>query len=152
MRLPEFRNEEDLQSEDDLANDSSAAGGNLDRSVRGARDQTLRFTRVALPEDDAQQWCHEPNSEDVVSVGEEAYAGNDTGSNMIPSERRFVDLFQGKTAAFIRIGNVREIVVEVVESMVSAAGDVRHDHTSVRGNRNSVRVVVRVPSVGVLLS
>jgi hypothetical protein len=55
---------------------------------------------------------------DIVGIREETDTCHHTGANMVPSERRLVDLGQGETSALIHVVDVSEVIVEVVESSV----------------------------------
>lgn len=66
--------------------------------------------------DDTQHNGQERNTEDVIAVGEETCAGYQDGANVVPAEGRLVDLGEGKTTALVRVLDVREVIVEVVEA------------------------------------
>lgn len=55
-------------------------------------------------------------------VGEETNAGDDNGTDMVPAKRRLVNLGQCQTTALVGVSDMCEVVVEVVESGVSARG------------------------------
>jgi hypothetical protein len=62
----------------------------------------------------------------VVGVGEEAHAGDNAGTNMIPSKRSLVDLGQSQTTTLIGILNVSKVIVKVVKGIVASVGQDRH--------------------------
>jgi hypothetical protein len=65
---------------------------------------------------------------------------------MVPAERSLVDLSESKTTTLIGVLNVGEVVVEVVEGIVTTTGLVGRDD---RGwNWSSHCVYVVLPSVG----
>ena len=51
-----------------------------------------------MPVDDAQHRGDQVDGKDIVGIREEAYASNNDGTNMIPTERSFVDFGKGETA------------------------------------------------------
>jgi hypothetical protein len=58
----------------------------------------------------------------VVGVSEETNTGDNTGSNMVPSEWSFINLSQSETTTFIWVLDVCEVVVEVVECGITTCG------------------------------
>lgn len=59
------------------------------------------------------------NSKDVIGICEETDTCNDASTDMIPPKWSLVNLCKCKTTAFVDIGYVTEIVVEVMECVVS---------------------------------
>jgi hypothetical protein len=110
------------RTEPDLADDGSGRGSKLDGRVLGRGEGAL----VVLSVDDTQHNRQQRHAEDVVAVGEEAGAGHQTGAHMVPAKRRLVDFGQGQTTTLIRVLDVREVVVEVVERVVPAGRLVSH--------------------------
>jgi len=66
-----------------------------------------------VPKYDTQHGGDEVDSENVVGVGEETYAGDDNGTNMIPTKRSLVDLGKGKTSTLIGILDLPQLSVAV---------------------------------------
>lgn len=64
----------------------------------------------------------------IVGISEETNTGDNTGTNVIPSERSLVDLGESKSPSLIGVLNVCEVIVEVVESGVSTSGLVGGGH------------------------
>ncbi len=58
----------------------------------------------------------------IVGVSEESDTSNNTGPNMVPSKRGLINLSKGKTSSLVRVSNVREVIVEVVEGSVASGG------------------------------
>jgi hypothetical protein len=59
---------------------------------------------------------------------QEASSGDEDSANMVPAERRLVDLREGKSSALIGVFDMRKVVVEVVERGVPAGGLVDSSH------------------------
>lgn len=67
------------------------------------------------------------NTEDIIGIREETNTGDDASTNMVPSEWGLVDLGEGKSSSLIRVGDMSEVVVEVVErSVTSRCGSYGH--------------------------
>ena len=75
-----------------------------------------------MPENDAQHGGNEVDSKDVIGVGEETYAGDDNGTDMIPTKRSLIDLGKGKTSTLIGILDLPQLSVR----SRSQAFNVRH--------------------------
>ena len=58
----------------------------------------LRFGR--MPVNNTQHSGDQVDGEDVIGVGEEAYASHDAGSHMVPTERGLVDFSEGKPTSW----------------------------------------------------
>jgi hypothetical protein len=63
-------------------------------------------------------WCSKHT--DIVRIGEETGAGNQTGTHMVPAEGSLVDFGEGESAALVGVCDVGEVIVEVVEGVVPA--------------------------------
>lgn len=55
----------------------------------------------------------------IVRIGEETNTGYNTSSNVVPSERSFIDLSKSETTTLIGILDVSEVIMEVVEGIIS---------------------------------
>ena len=55
----------------------------------------------------------------IVGISEETNTGDNTSSDVVPSERSLVDLSESETSSLIRVLDVSEVIVEVVERSVS---------------------------------
>lgn len=53
-----------------------------------------------MPVDNTQHSGDQIDGEDVIGVCEEAYAGDDNGSHMVPTERGLVDFSEGKATSW----------------------------------------------------
>jgi len=92
--------------EADLTDDCAGGSGDLDGGVGSCRDAT--FLRLCiLPVDYAEKIGDQTDGEQVVCVGEEANAGDDDCSDMIPAKRGLVDLSKGETTTLVGISYVR---------------------------------------------
>jgi hypothetical protein len=58
----------------------------------------------------------------IVGVSEESDTSNDTGADMIPSERCLVDLSECESSSLVGVGDMGEVIVEVVEGGVASGG------------------------------
>ncbi len=109
----------------DLADDGTARSGDLDGGIGGGRDGA-GLALGAMPVHDAQHGGDEVDGEDVVRIGEEADAGDDDRADMVPAEGRLVDLGEGQSSPLIGIGDVGEVIVEVVKGNIAAGCFTRH--------------------------
>jgi hypothetical protein len=66
----------------------------------------------------------------IVGVSEESDTSNNTSADMVPSERGLVDLSEGESPSLVGIGNVCEVIVEVVESGIASGGLVGNSRSS----------------------
>ena len=66
----------------------------------------------------------------IVGVSEESDPSNNTGADMVPSERGLVDLSEGESSSLVGIGNVCEVIIEVVESGIASGGLVGNSRSS----------------------
>lgn len=103
------------QPKSELANDSTSACSQLDRSIGGCGH--LSNARVV---NNSQHCCEERDGKDIVRVREEADSGHENGSHMVPAEGGLVDLGEGKTTPLIGILDVGKIVVEVVVGSIAS--------------------------------
>jgi hypothetical protein len=55
----------------------------------------------------------------IVRISEETDTRNHTGTNMIPSKRRLIDLGEREPSALVRVLNMSKVVMEVVESGIA---------------------------------
>lgn len=112
-------------TETKLADDGTTRGSDLDGGISSGRD----FAGIGLsilPVDDAENRGSEGNSEDVVSVSKETYARNDDGTDVVPAKGCLVNLSESQTSSLVGVLNMGIVIVEVVESGVSAGGLGRH--------------------------
>ncbi len=58
----------------------------------------------------------------IIGISEETDAGDHAGPDVVPSKGRLVDLSEGESSSLIRVVDVCEVVVEIVESGVSTSG------------------------------
>lgn len=58
----------------------------------------------------------------IIGIREETNTGDDTSTDVIPSERCLVDFGEGETTAFIGVLNMGKVIVEVVEGGISTGG------------------------------
>jgi hypothetical protein len=58
----------------------------------------------------------------IVGVSEESDTSNNTGADVVPSERGLVDLSESESSSLVGVGNVCEVIVEVVESGIASGG------------------------------
>ena len=99
-----------------------------------------------MPVDDTQHRRDQVNGENIVGVGEETNTGDDYSAYMVPTKGRLVYLGESKPSSFlqtnenlasgnrmdtldskyIRIGNMRIVVVEVVEGSIATSSLVGH--------------------------
>ena len=56
----------------------------------------------------------------ILTNRKETYTCDNDGSNMVPAERRLVDLCKCKSSSLVGVLDVREVVVEVVKRRVSS--------------------------------
>ena len=88
-------------------------------------------------------------TKDIVCIREETNAGHHDGTDVIPAKGRLVDLGEGESSTLIGVGNVGEIIVEVVERGVTARGLVVARHVwsqGVPGKDKVARQERRAPS------
>jgi hypothetical protein len=79
-----------------------------------------------LPVDHAEHCCYNADGEDVVGISEETDTSDENGANMVPAERRLVDLCEGEATALVGVGDVSVVVVEVVEGSIASFGSGGH--------------------------
>jgi len=91
--------------------------GGLDGRVGSCWDATGLIGSI-MPIHNSQHWCYQADSKDIICIGKEPGAGDSDGADVVPSERRFIDLRQSETTSFIGVGDVGIIVVEVVEGSI----------------------------------
>lgn len=97
-------------TEGNLTYNGSSRGCYFNGGVRiGGNKAGLAFSRV--PVNDTQHGGDEVDSEDIIGVGEETYACDDNGTNMIPTERSLIDLGKGKTPTLIGILDLPQLSV-----------------------------------------
>ena len=113
-------------AEADLAKDGTSRGRDLDCRVRRFRDRA--FLRGALPVDDTQHAGDQSDGEDVVSIGKETDACYNDSADMIPPERRLVDLSKRETTALVGIFDMSIVAVDMSE------------HSALISNLCSIRV------------
>src|SRR6478735_2485583 len=99
-----------------LSNNSTSRSRKLDSVIRAS--SKLSLARIIHNTQHDGQHGH---AEDIVGVSKETNTSNDTGADMVPSERSLVDLGEGKTTTLIGVGDVSKVVVKVVEGIVAAA-------------------------------
>jgi hypothetical protein len=58
----------------------------------------------------------------IVGVSEKSDTCNNTGPDMVPSKRCLINLSEGKASSLVRVSNVGEVIVEVVEGSVASGG------------------------------
>jgi hypothetical protein len=58
----------------------------------------------------------------IVGISEETDTSDDAGADVIPAKGSLVDLSEGETTALVGVGDVGEVIVEVVEGGVSTGG------------------------------
>ena len=56
----------------------------------------------------------------IVGVSEETDTSDDTGSDVVPTERCLIDLGQSESSSLVGVGNMSEVIVEVVEGSVAS--------------------------------
>jgi hypothetical protein len=66
----------------------------------------------------------------IVGIGEETDTSDNAGADVIPAKGSFVDLSEGKSPTLIGVGDVGEVIVEVVEGGVSTRGLVEGNGSS----------------------
>jgi hypothetical protein len=67
----------------------------------------------------------------IVGISEETNTRDNAGSHMVPSKRSFVDLSESESSSLIRILNVCEVIVEVVEGSIATGRLVSGSHREV---------------------
>jgi hypothetical protein len=58
----------------------------------------------------------------IVGISEESDTRDDTGTDVVPSERSLVNLSEGESSPLIGVSDVGEVIVEVVEGGVPSRG------------------------------
>jgi hypothetical protein len=58
----------------------------------------------------------------IVGIREESDTSNDTGADVVPSERGLVDLSEGEPSSLVGVGNVCKVIIEVVEGGIASGG------------------------------
>ena len=58
----------------------------------------------------------------IVGISEESDTSHDTGADVVPSKRGLVDLSEGESPSLVGVGDVREVIVEVVEGGIASRG------------------------------
>jgi hypothetical protein len=89
-----------------------------------------------LPVDNTQHGGHHVNSKDIVGIGEETNTGHGDCSDVVPyismslehgvrswgsltAKGSLVDLGEGESSSLVRVGNMGEVVVEVVKGGIA---------------------------------
>jgi hypothetical protein len=78
----------------------------------------------------------------IVGVSKEADASNNTGADVVPSERSLIDLCESKSSSLVGVGDVGKIIIEIMESSI-ASGSLVHGCGCCRG-RHCVGVYGRL--------
>ena len=110
-------NEIGKDTEANLSQDGTTRCCDLDGSIRVFRDGSrLRFGR--MPVYNTQHSGDEVDGEDVIGVCEEAYAGDDNGSHMVPTERGLVDFSEGKATSWkVALAFVLPLIVGALQGV-----------------------------------
>ena len=96
-----------------------------------------------MPVHHAQHISYKSDSEDVISIGEEADTSDHDSANMVPSKRRVINIGKSTSSTFIGVVDVSMVVVEVMEGRVAASRPVRHDEGGPAG-----RITTQMQDVG----
>lgn len=107
-------------TKEELANDGTGRSRDLDKgSGRGGNLSGLAL--LGTPEDIGKHGGSNVNGKDIERVGHETNTSDHDGTDVVPSKGGIVDLLESESSALMGVGDVSEIVDEVVEGSVASS-------------------------------